>query len=93
MLCSHGQLTFGFEGADLVHDEHVIRPPTILFPEMNSVTMHKALNSGPAGFSEALSGKYVVTLTTSGAHAADVRLLRFVDSWGFWAGIFRSRRC
>ena len=79
VLCSHGQLTFRFEGEDLVHDEHVFRPPAILFPGMNSATMHKALNSGPAGFSEALSGKYVATLTTSDAHAANIRLLRFVD--------------
>ena len=81
VLCSHAQFTYRFEGDDEVHDEHILRPPAILSPVMNSATMHAALSSGNGGLSEVLDGniKYVATLTTSDAHAANIRMLRFID--------------
>ena len=82
VLCSHAQLTYQFAGeAAAVHDEHIVRSPAILSPVMNSATMHAALSAGPGGFSQVLDGnvKYVATLTTSDAHAANIRMLRFVD--------------
>ena len=81
VLCSHAQLTYRVEGRDVVHDEHIPRSPSVLSPVMNSATMHAALSAGPCGFAQTLHGnvKFLGTLTTSDAHAANVRLLKFVD--------------
>ncbi|CAE7472448.1 unnamed protein product, partial [Symbiodinium sp. CCMP2592] len=79
VLCSHGQLTYRLEDEDLVHDEHIFRSPAVLSPVMNSATMHAALSAGPGGFAQVFEGKYLATLTISDAHAANIRLLRFVD--------------
>ncbi|CAE7228120.1 unnamed protein product [Symbiodinium natans] len=81
VLCSHAQVTYRFVGDTIIHDEHIARCPAILSPVMNSATMHAALSAGPAGFAQVLEGnvKYVATLTTSDAHAANVRMLKMVD--------------
>ena len=81
VLCSHAQLTYRVEGRDVVHDEHIDGSPSVHSPVMNSATMHAALSAGPGGFAQTLHGnvKFLGTLTTSDAHAANVRLLKFVD--------------
>lgn len=77
VLCSHGHWTYGTSGD--VTEEHVFRPPQALFPNMNASTMWNALSSGPGGFNTVCRARFQCTLTTCDAHAANVRLLRFLD--------------
>ncbi|CAE7259920.1 unnamed protein product [Symbiodinium natans] len=81
VLCSHAQLTYRVEGSHVVRDEHICRSPAVLSPVMNSATMHAALSAGPGGFTQTLSElvRFRATLSTSDAHAANVRLLKYVD--------------
>ncbi|CAE7907967.1 SSRP1 [Symbiodinium sp. KB8] len=81
ILGSHAQLTYRAQGSDVVHDEHMFRSPAVLSPVMNSATMHEALSAGPGGFAQTLRGNigFLATITTSDAHAANIRLLKFVD--------------
>ena len=75
--CSHGHWTYGSSGD--VTEEHIFRPPQALFPNMNASTMWSALSSGPGGFNSICPARFQCTLTTCDAHAANVRLLRFLD--------------
>ena len=78
VLCSHAQWTYKMRGADSVQDEHLTRPPQILLPVMNSVTMHQALSHGSGGFQCHCEGAdFQATITTCDAHAANLRMLRF----------------
>ena len=77
VLCSHGYWTY--RSADGVAEEHIFRPPQALFPNMNASSMWNALSSGPGGFHALCSARFQCTLTTCDAHAANVRLLRFLD--------------
>ena len=81
ILGSHAQLTYRAQGSNVVHDEHIFRSPAVLCPVMNSATMHEALRGGPGGLDLALRGRvrFRATITTSDAHAANIRLLRYVD--------------
>ena len=77
VLCSHGHWTYGSSGD--VTEEHIFRPPQALFPNMNASTMWSALSSGPGGFNSICPARFQCTLTTCDTHAANVRLLRFLD--------------
>ena len=74
VLCSHGQLTY--ELADgRVMDEHIARPPRLL-PGMNWATLWSALQDGLIAECEA---SFVATLTSCDAHAANIKMLRFLE--------------
>ena len=77
VLCSHGHWTYGSSGD--VTENHIFRPPQALFPNINASTMWSALSSGPGGFNSICPARFQCTLTTCDAHAANVRLLRFLD--------------
>ena len=78
VFCSHSQWTTkSFSGE--VRDEHIIRPPAIL-PAMNAETMWSALSHGAGGFQPCpIAAKFKATLCTSDAHAANLRLLRYLE--------------
>lgn len=74
VLCSHAQLTYQPRGGEVV-DEHIARPP-VLLPEMNWLTLWSALKDGLGAECEA---RFVATLTSCDARAANVKMLRYLE--------------
>ena len=85
VLCSHAQWTMGAPpslGHDRlsIRDEHIVRSPQILAP-MNSATMWKTLSEHPGGLGPCdVAACRVCTLTTCDAHAANIKLLKHLDT-------------
>ena len=74
VLCSHGQLTYEPVGGPIT-DEHLARPP-VLLPAMNWATLWSALKDGLVAECNA---RFVATLVSCDAHAANVKMLRFAE--------------
>eukprot|EP00438_Fugacium_kawagutii_P031592 Skav220178 [mRNA] locus=scaffold1271:222155:252662:+ [translate_table: standard] len=85
VLCSHSQWTMGAAPAsqgdkDAVRDEHIVRSPQVLAP-MNSATMWKALSCHPGSVGPCqVVADRVCTLTTCDSHAANLKMLKHLDS-------------
>jgi hypothetical protein len=95
VFCSHSQWSWSWSAQDqteesepagreeVVCDEHIVRPPVVLAP-MNSATMWKALEQGAGGLQpeeiQDIPASFRAFLVTADAHAANLKLLRHLDS-------------
>ena len=85
VLCSHAQWSMGFQPSlvderNSVRDEHIVRCPQILAP-MNSATMWRTLSSHPGNIGSCdVVADRVCTITTCDAHAANLKLLKHLNT-------------